>query len=178
MTDNLGTSDLSSPATNGASCDSAALAAQSNGPTETVAGADEKEAISQALSLLTPMTKNYPQRPSASPLGVDDKELSTAAKRYLVAEINRLVEENRQMKQFKEKYHDADKKLAVLRETIKPVRRNTFLSSACLIAGSAGVAAAPSFLSISQYGWYVFVVVSAMLLVAGLSARVEGPAPK
>jgi hypothetical protein len=145
MTDDLGTGDLSSPATNGASGDSAsALPARSNGPTETVAAADEKE-------------------------------LTTAAKRFLVAEINRLVEENRELKQFKEKYHDADKKLAVLRETSKPVRNNLFLSSACLIAGSAGVATAPSFLSISQYGWYVFVSVSAMLLVAGIASRIEGP---
>jgi hypothetical protein len=80
-----------------------------------------------------------------------------------------------QLKQFKEKYHDVDKKWAVLKETIKPVRRNQLLASACLIAGSAGVAAAPSFLSINQYGWYVFVAVSAMLLIAGVAARIEGP---
>jgi hypothetical protein len=158
MTDDLGTSDLSSPATNGASGDSAsALAVHSNGVTEAFAG--------------------------------DEKELSTVAKRFLIAEINRLVEENQQLKQFKdkyheldkklvvlEKYHDLDKKLVVLKETIKPFRRNLFLSSACLIAGAAGIAAAPSFLSINQYGWYVFVILSAMLLIAGIAARVEGPA--
>ena len=105
----------------------------------------------------------------------DQKELSTAATRFLVAQIDRLVEENQQLKQFKEKYHDVDKKLAVLKETIKPVRRNQLLSLACLIAGSAGVAAAPSFLSINQYGWYVFVAVSAMLLIAGVAAKIEGP---
>jgi hypothetical protein len=93
----------------------------------------------------------------------------------LVAEINRLAEENRQLRQFREKYHDVDKKLVLLKEMVKPVRRNQFLSSACLIAGAAGVAAAPGFLTINQYGWYVFVSVSAMLLVAGIAARVERP---
>jgi hypothetical protein len=107
--------------------------------------------------------------------GADDKELSTVAKRFLIAEIDRLVEENQQLRQFKEKYHDADKKLAVLRETIKPVRGNLFLSSACLMAGSAGVAAAPSFLTINQYGWSLFVGACALLLIAGIAARVEGP---
>ena len=110
------------------------------------------------------------------------------AKRFLIAEINRLVEESQQLKQFKdkyheldkklvvlEKYHDLNKKLVVLKETIKPFRRNLFLSSACLIAGAAGIAAAPSILSINQYGWYIFVSVSAMLLIAGIAARVEGP---
>jgi hypothetical protein len=107
--------------------------------------------------------------------GAEDKELSTVAKRFLIAEINRLVEENQQLKQFKDKYHELDKKLVVLKETIKPFRRNLFLSSACLIAGAAGIAAAPSILSINQYGWYIFVSVSAMLLIAGIAARVEGP---
>jgi hypothetical protein len=163
MTDDPGTSDLSSPATNGASGDSAsALPARSNGPTETVAAADEKERATAV--------KRFPVADA------DEKELTTAAKRFLVAEINRLVEENRELKQFKEKYHDVDKKLAVSKEMVKPARSNTFLSSACLIAGSAGVATAPTFLSISQYGWYVFVSVSAMLLIAGIAARIEGPA--
>jgi hypothetical protein len=146
MTDDLGTSDLSSPATNGSSSDSAS--------------ALSVPAVGQAFA------------------GADEKELSTVAKRFLIAEINRLVEETQQLKQFKEKYHEVDKKLAVLKETTKPFRRNVFLSSACLIAGAAGIATAPSVLSISQFGWYVFAVVSAMLLIAGIAARVEGPASK
>ena len=158
MTDELGASDLSSPATNGASGDStSALSVRSNGVTEAFAGGD-------------------------------DKELSIVAKRFLIAEINRLVEENQQLKQFKDKYHELDKKLVVLekyhdldrkmvalKETLKPFRRNLFLSSVCLIAGTAGVAAAPSFLGLNQYGWYIFVSISAMLLIAGIAARVEGP---
>jgi hypothetical protein len=158
MTDDLETNDLSSPAANGGSGDStSALSVRSSGVTEAFAGGD-------------------------------DKELSIVAKRFLIAEINRLVEENQQLKQFKEKYHELDKKLVVLekyhdlnkklvvlKETIKPFRRNLFLSSACLIAGAAGIAAAPSILSINQYGWYIFVSVSAMLLIAGIAARVEGP---
>ena len=105
----------------------------------------------------------------------DEKELSTVAKRFLVAEINRLVEENQQLKQFKDKYHDADKRLAVLKEAIKPFRANEFLSSVCLIAGSAGVGAAPSFLSLNSYGWYALVSVSAMLVIAGIGARTRQP---
>jgi hypothetical protein len=149
-----GPSHLSSPATNGASGDSAS-----------------------ALSVRSAFA------------GGDDKELSIVAKRFLIAEINRLVDENQQLKQFKEKYHELDKKLvvlekyheldkklAVLKEAIKPFRKKLFLSSACLIAGAAGVAAAPSFLSTDQYWWYVFVSVSVLLLIAGITARVEGPA--
>lgn len=105
----------------------------------------------------------------------DDKELSRVAKRFLVAEINRLVDENQQLKQFKEKYHDADKKLAVLKETLRPFRINELLSSVCLIAGAAGLGAAPSFLSLNSYGWYVFVTISALLVTAAIGAKVSGP---
>ena len=108
--------------------------------------------------------------------GTDEKELSTVAKRFLVAEINRLVEENQQLKQFKDKYHDADKRLAVLKETHKPFRANEFLSSVCLMAGSAGLGTAPSFLSLNSYGWYIFFGVSAALLIAGIVAKIGGPA--
>jgi hypothetical protein len=109
-------------------------------------------------------------------VGGDEKELSTVAKRFLIAEINRLVEENRQLKQFKDKYHDIDKKLAIFKETSKPFRANEFLSSICLITGSAGLGAASSFLSLNSYGWYVFVGASALLTIAGIAARFHSPA--
>lgn len=101
----------------------------------------------------------------------DEKELSIVAKRFLIAEANRLVEEN----QFKDKYHDVDKRLAALKETLKPRRTNEFLSSVCLATGSAGLGAAPTFLALSSYGWYVFVGLSAVLVLAGIAAKVSGP---
>jgi hypothetical protein len=43
--------------------------------------------------------------------GADEKELSKVAKRFLIAEINRLAEENQQLKALQEKYHNLDKKM-------------------------------------------------------------------
>jgi hypothetical protein len=105
--------------------------------------------------------------------GADAKKPSPLVERFLITEINRLVEENQQLKQFKDKYHDADKRLAVLKETLKPFRTNELLSSVCLAIGSAGLGAAPSFVSLNSYGWYIFVVVSALLVLAGIAARVR-----
>ena len=43
--------------------------------------------------------------------GADEKKPSKVTKRFLVAEINRLLEENQQLKAAQEKYHDIDKQL-------------------------------------------------------------------
>lgn len=79
MDDDLRTSDLSSPATNGSSGGSAS-----------------------ALSVVAV---------GAAFAGADEKKLSKVSKRFLVAEINRLVEENQQLKAAQERYHEIDKKL-------------------------------------------------------------------
>jgi hypothetical protein len=145
MTDDLGASNVSFPAADGAGNSSASeVSPGSNGRLREISDADETE-------------------------------LSTVAKRFLIAEMSRLVEENHQLKQLKDRYHDIDKRLAVLKETLRPSRTHEFLSSVCLIAGSAGLGAAPNFLSLNPYGWYVFVSASGLLLLAGIVAKVCGP---
>ena len=79
MDDDLRTSDLSSPATNGSPGGSAS--------------AFSVAAVDAAFA------------------GGDEKKLTKVTKRFLVAEINRLVEENQQLKAAQEKYHEIDKKL-------------------------------------------------------------------
>jgi hypothetical protein len=98
----------------------------------------------------------------------------------LVAELQRLAEENRRLKQFEDKFHyvdkslavvDVEKRLCVLKEKVKPALANDLLATACLIAGSAGLGAAPNFVSLnSLYDWYLFVVVSGMLVLAGIAS--------
>ena len=116
----------------------------------------------------------------------DGKELSLPVANLLISEMERLVAElerfageNQQLKQFKDKFHYADKslavvdlekKLSVLREKVKPARANDLLATACLIAGSAGLGAAPNFVSLnSLYEWYLFLIVSAMLVLVGIA---------
>jgi hypothetical protein len=139
----------------------------------------ELRLVSSAEPALPPSNTAPPLPPSAArkdrlkKTGSDEKELlPVVVENFLVAEINRLTEENQQLKQFKERYHDVDKKLAVLKETLKPLRANELLTSACLAAGSFGLGAAPSILSVSTYGWYLFVIVSTLLVLAGIRGRV------
>jgi hypothetical protein len=188
MTDDLGTGGLSSPVTNGATGDSAsAISVRSIGGAKAIDGSDEKalSAVTFLVAEINRLAEEISVRSNGDAKaidGSDEKVLSTVT--FLAAEINRLAEENRQLhtreqlidadlQRFKDKYHDLEKRLAVLKETIKPFRTNEFLSSVCLIAGSAGVGAAPSYLSLNSYGWYVFIGMSALLVIAGIVARVQ-----
>jgi hypothetical protein len=116
----------------------------------------------------------------------DGKELSVPVANLLIsemerfiAELERLAQENEQLKQFKDKFHyvdkslavvDVKKKLSVLKEKVKPTRANDLLATACLIAGSTGLGAAPKFVSLSsEYTWYLFVIVSTMLVLIGMA---------
>ena len=117
----------------------------------------------------------------------DGKELSVPVANLfidemerLVVELQRLAGENQQLKEFKDKFHyvdkslavaDVEKKLSVLKEKVKPARANELLATACLLAGSAGLGAAPDFVSLSsEYTWYLFVIVSAMLVLVGIAS--------
>jgi hypothetical protein len=95
----------------------------------------------------------------------------------LIAETNRLAQENQRLKD-KLALLDVEQRLALLKETSKPFRTNEFLSSVCLIAGSAGLGAAASYLGLNTYGWYVFIGMSTMLVLAGIVARVGGLSSK
>jgi hypothetical protein len=116
----------------------------------------------------------------------DAKDLSAPAANLLLSEMERLTgelgrvaEENQQLKHFKDKFHYVDKRLAVvnvekklsvLKEKVKPARANALLATACLLAGSAGLAAAPNLVSPnSLYEWYLFIIVSATLVLVGIA---------
>jgi hypothetical protein len=163
MTDDLGTGELSSPVTNGASDPASAISVRSDDDAKANDGVDEK-----VLYFLTTEINRLTEEISLRSNG----EVKTNDGAFFIAEINRLAEENQQLKR---KYNDVERRLALLKEAIKPFRTNDFLSSVCLIAGSAGVGAVLSYLSLNSYGWCVFVGVSGMLVIAGIFAKVGGP---
>lgn len=161
----------------------------------------------ETSEIAAPVT-NAPRDSSASAVSIIDvpERLATAAaNRFLVAEISRLTEEIRVLKQFKEKYEDlknkyycaekglaeeirelrqlkdkyeelkdkhygAEKRLAVIKETLRSFRRNSVLSSVCLIAGAGGIVAAPNLQGLGPYWWYAFVSGCAVLLIAGMAS--------
>jgi hypothetical protein len=148
----------------------------------------EPTKVSDAQLPLAPNQRSYRIEKIGDPNGkglAHAKELSVpmgnlliSEMERLVAELERLAEENQQLKQFADKFHYVDKRLAVLavdkslsvlKAKVKPARANELLAATCLVAGAAGLGAAPNFVSLSsEYTWYLFVIVSAMLMLAGI----------
>jgi hypothetical protein len=178
MTDDSEIKEVSSSAANGAIGDSgSAISVRSNGGAKAIDGADEKalSTVSLLIAEINRLAEDISIRSGDGAKTIDGLDKKTPSiVTFLIAEINRLAEENQQLKRLKDKYHDVEKRLALLKETIRPFRTNEFLSSVCLITGSAGLGAAPSFLKLDSYG-YIFMGISAVLLISGIAARVGGP---
>lgn len=103
---------------------------------------------------------------------LNEEELSApAARRFFIAEIERLDEEVLNLRVFRDKFHETNTRLAVLEASTKPARWNELLSFVCQTVGAAGLGAAPSFISVSTYGW-VFVLFAVVLLGTGIASRI------
>jgi hypothetical protein len=106
---------------------------------------------------------------------LNEEELSSpAARRFMIAEIERLDAECTALRGLAAPYNDLRVKCAVLEESQRRSRWYNILSVMCLSAGSAGLGAAPSYLAISDLhgvGW-TFAIVSGVLVVAGIASRV------
>jgi hypothetical protein len=171
MTDDLGR--LSSPAANGATGDSvSAPSVGSNGGAKVIDASDVKpeSTVTFLIAEINKLAEQISVGAYGSAKGIDALDVK-ARFTVLIAETNRLAEENQRLKD-KLALLDGEQRLALLKETIKPFRTNEFLASVCLIAGSAGLGAAASYLGLNTYGWYVSIGMSAMLVLAGIVARV------
>jgi hypothetical protein len=107
--------------------------------------------------------------------GLSEEELSTpAARRFLIAELERMDELCTTNQSYIDKYHDQRVIIAGLTESAKTSKWNEILSFLCLSIGSAGLGASPSYLSIpgaEKFG-IVFLALSALLLIGGIASRV------
>jgi len=106
---------------------------------------------------------------------LSEKDLSTpAARRFLIAEIERLDQQCVEHQGFVQKFHDQRVTIATLTESAKISTWKEILSGACLAVGAAGLGAAPGYFSIPgavSYG-IVFFGISLFLVGIGVASRV------
>lgn len=106
---------------------------------------------------------------------LSEEELGTAAaRRFLIAEIERLDQECDETRQLRQDHNDLREQYARLDEKTKSTRWTELLSFVTLSVGSAGIGAAPSYISVEEaatMGW-VMLAFSSLLFLTGVASRV------
>jgi hypothetical protein len=85
---------------------------------------------------------------------LNEEELSSpAARRFFIAEIERLDAEVEDLRAFRDRFHETNTRLAVLEAASLPSKWKELLSFVCQTLGAAGLGASPSYITLSTYGW-------------------------
>lgn len=106
---------------------------------------------------------------------LSDDELGTpAVQRLLLDDIERLEGEARDAKEFREKFHEADKRAAILDEKFKGKISIEVVHAACITVGGVALGFSPSVWSTQPTGW-IFVGLGLLMLVAGVVAKAVKP---
>jgi hypothetical protein len=129
-----------------------------------ISGAGPETAKEQPRAFLDSGRRNLSEEEIASP----------AARRFLIFEIERLDAQCVELREVERRHSDLRVELATLKEGAKQSRLNELVSFICLTVGSAGLGAAPSYISVESVagvGW-VFAIGSGLLVVAGIASRI------
>jgi len=103
---------------------------------------------------------------------LSDEELaSPAVQRMLIDDIERLEKENDEAIQYRDRYHQADKKAAILEEKLKASVAQEVIFGVCLTVGSAALGYAPSVWSAQPSGW-ISIAFGLVLIVGGIASKV------
>jgi hypothetical protein len=103
---------------------------------------------------------------------LSEEELATpAVQRMLVAEMERLDQETGELRDYRDRYYVAERDAAILRERGKRSTAADIIFGVCLSVGAAALAYAPMLWNSQPSGW-IAILFGAVLIVAGIAARV------
>lgn len=112
---------------------------------------------------------------SKLPRELSEKELaSPAVQKMLVDEIERLEAECDDLSSYRPKFHEADKRAAVLDEKFKGKISVDILQTGCLTAGAAALGYAPS-ITTGHPSALMVAIFGVVLVIAGLAAKMVKP---
>lgn len=118
-------------------------------------------------------TKSPSRRKALSSLKRDlsDEELaSPAVQKLLLDEIERLEEENTELSGFRARFHDCDKRAAVLDQKSKVNTAQEIISLSCITIGGAALGYAPSVWNVQPTG-SMALIFGLVLVLFGVFAK-------
>ncbi|MCP5235611.1 MAG: hypothetical protein H6945_07720 [Zoogloeaceae bacterium] len=103
---------------------------------------------------------------------LSDEELSSpAVQRMLIDDNERLEKEKFDLSEYQRKFHDVDKKSAILEEKLKSSVSQEVIFSVCLTVGAAALGYAPSVWA-SQPSGYISIAFGVVLIIGGIASKV------
>lgn len=101
-----------------------------------------------------------------------EEELSSpAAQRLILDELDRLENENAELKGVSRKFHEVDKKASILDEKLKRHTALDILSSAALAAGSLALGYAPKVWAGGSATGPIFLVIGIVMIAGGIWSK-------
>ncbi|WP_157633639.1 hypothetical protein [Thioflavicoccus mobilis] len=101
----------------------------------------------------------------------EDELSSPAAQRLILDELDRLEEENLELKKTRNKFHEVDKRASVLDEKLKKHTALDILSSASLASGSLALGYAPKVWVTGTATGPIFLVIGIVMIAAGIWSK-------
>lgn len=95
---------------------------------------------------------------------------SSGAQKLLLEELDRLREENDDLRGSEDEFHRVDKELAVLKEKQKRNVAAELISGSCLTIGAAALGYAPAVWSTQHSGW-IALAFGIVLVAGGIAAK-------
>jgi hypothetical protein len=101
-----------------------------------------------------------------------EEELSSpAAQRLILDELDRLENENSELKGISVRFHEVDKKASILSEKLKRHTALDILSSAALAAGSLALGYAPKVWAEDNATGPIFLVIGIVMIAGGIWSK-------
>lgn len=103
---------------------------------------------------------------------LSDEDLRSAGVQKLLLDyLERAESENAGLRSFREKFYQAQTRIGVLEAKTAANRASDVVSLACITIGAAALGYAPSLTS-TALGGYISVLFGAVLIIAGIAAKV------
>lgn len=104
----------------------------------------------------------------------DEEASSPAVQRMLLDEIERLDAERGELASFRNKFHESDKRAAILEEKFRGKISTEIIHVACITVGAAALGYAPSIWQTQPMAW-MSTIFGVVLIIAGLAAKAVKP---
>ena len=141
-------------------------------PTKTEPPDQEPSHVPAPPAASPPKTKGGRKATSSIRRELSEKELqSPATTMFLLDEVDRLEQENAELLEYRGRFHESDKKAAVLDQKLNFNRGQEVISITCVTLGGAALGFAPSVWAATTSTGPIILIAGIVLIVCGVAAK-------